>query len=199
MEQGDRLRKGKRRRQTARKASLLSKKMSLLPKTTDRTKQQHAFTTPPIPEEKDDEPMKVEVPVLVTTTNTVNPLTWQSLPPPLTQPKPPTKHNHYSPRASEPEEHKADSNSSASSADREMSALIPNLNIPVNDGTIRISLRWKTTADVVLLSQNSTQLSAEVHSLLNDIFHDDDGLLYRWADEGMENYNAISKIAPEEV
>ena len=82
-----------------------------------------------------------------------------------------------------------------------MSALIPNLNIPINDGTIRISLRWKTTADVVslALSQRSKKLSVAIHSLLNDIFRDEDGLLYLWKDEGTENCNSLSKMTPEEV
>jgi hypothetical protein len=173
--------------------------MSLLPKTTDRFKQQLAFTTPPIPEEQDDEPMEVEIYVLAPTTNDVNSLTRPSIPPPLPQQNPPSNTQQHPPRANEQEEHKADSNSFASSADGKMSALIPNLNIPVNDGTIRILLRWKTTADAVSLSHNSTKLSAAIHLLLNDIFHDEDGLLYRWADEGMENYNTISKMTPEEV
>ncbi|KAI2499362.1 hypothetical protein MHU86_15144 [Fragilaria crotonensis] len=82
-----------------------------------------------------------------------------------------------------------------------MSALIPNLNIPINDGTIRITLRWKTTADVVslALSQQSQKLSVAIHSLLNEIFRDEDGLLYLWKDEGTENYNSLSKMTPEEV
>ncbi len=96
---------------------------------------------------------------------------------------------------------KNESNSLASSADGKISALTPNLNIPVNDGTIRISLRWKTTKSTVSLaiSQNSTQLSAAIYLLLIDIFNDDDGLLYLWKDEGMENFNSISKMTPEEV
>ena len=82
-----------------------------------------------------------------------------------------------------------------------MSALIPNLNIPINDGTIRISLRWKTNAEVVslALSQKSNSLSAEIYSLLNDIFRDEDGLLYKWTDDGTEYCNSISKMTPEEV
>jgi hypothetical protein len=79
--------------------------------------------------------------------------------------------------------------------------MIPNLNIPINDGTIRISLRWKTTADVVslALSQQSQKLSVAIHSLLIDIFRDKDGLLYLWKDEGTENCNSLSKMTPEEV
>jgi hypothetical protein len=52
--------KAKRRMQTARKASSLSKKLSFAPKTTNFFKQQLASTTPPIPEEQDDDPMAIE-------------------------------------------------------------------------------------------------------------------------------------------
>jgi hypothetical protein len=80
-----------------------------------------------------------------------------------------------------------------------MSALIPNLNVPVNDGTIRITLRWKTTVEVSRLSKSSSQMNASIHKLLNKIFSDDDGLLYKWNDEGLENINSISKMSPSEV
>jgi hypothetical protein len=62
-----------------------------------------------------------------------------------------------------------DSNSPASSVDGKMSALIPNLNIPVNDSTTRISLRWKMTSEVVslALSQNKlTQMTTAIHPLI---------------------------------
>jgi hypothetical protein len=54
--------KAKRRTQIARKISSGPKKISIALKTTDLFKQQLAFTTPPIPEELDDEPMDVETP-----------------------------------------------------------------------------------------------------------------------------------------
>ncbi|KAI2501622.1 hypothetical protein MHU86_12820 [Fragilaria crotonensis] len=99
------------------------------------------------------------------------------------------------------EDKNKESNSTTSSADGKMSALIPNSNIPINDGTLRISLRWKTTADVVSLaiSQQSQKLSDTIHLLLNDIFRDEDGLLYLWKDEGTENHNVLSRMTPEEV
>jgi hypothetical protein len=174
--------KTKRRTQTARKASSLLKKLSLALKTIDPFKQQLAFTTPTIPEEPDEEPMEVKTPGPALTTQTVKAPIQHPSPPPVPQPTFQNIKPHSQPRAQVREEKKEDSNSTALSVDGKMSALIPNLNIPVNDGTIRISLRWKTTPDVIsfAVSQKSTQLSTAIHSLLNDLFHDDDGLLYRW-------------------
>jgi hypothetical protein len=80
-----------------------------------------------------------------------------------------------------------------------MSALVLNLNVPVNDGTIRITLCWKTTVEVSRLSQRSSQMNASIHTLLNELFSDDDGLLYKWNDESLENFNSISKMSPMEV
>jgi hypothetical protein len=193
--------KAKRRTQTARKASLASKKTSIVLKTTDLFKQQLAFTTPPIPEEQDDEPMEVDPPLPVKIVPTVNPLIMLQ-PNKLSQNKPNLQTNNPLPTSRKHEhERKEDSNSFSSSTEGKMSALIPNSNVPINDGTIRISLRWKTNSEVVslALSQKSNALSAEIHSLLNDVFRDEDGLLYRWTDEGTEHCNSISKMTPEEV
>jgi hypothetical protein len=176
--------------QTARKAfTLLSKKLSLAPKTTDLFKQQLVFTTPPIPEEQDDEPMDVETPVPAPTTKTANPQT-RPFSPPVIPPNFQNKNPYSQSRAQGRDKRKEDSNSNASSVDGKTLVLIPNWNIPVNDGTIRILLRWKTTSDVVslALSQKSNQQSTTIHSLLKDLFSDDDdGLLYRWKDDGMES------------
>ena len=82
-----------------------------------------------------------------------------------------------------------------------MSALIPNLNIPVNNERMRITLRWWTTTfEVARLPQNSsTQMTESIYAMLNDIFTDDDGLLYRWEDESLENFNSISQMMPTEM
>ena len=190
--------KAKRRTQT-RKATSTLKKTPIVLKTTDLFKQQLAFTTPPIPEEQDDEPMEVDLPIPEKTAHKNPPIQLTSNRPPIKSNlqatnMPSISHTHAN-------ERKEDSHSFTSSTDGKMSALIPNLNIPINDGTIRISLRWKPPADVVALalSQKSSALSAEIHSLLNDIFRDEDGLLYRWTDEGTEHCNSISKMSQEEL
>ena len=42
-------------------------------------------------------------------------------------------------------------------------------------------------------------MSDSIYSLRNDIFSDEDGLHYKWNDDGLENFNSISKILPKEV
>lgn len=90
-----------------------------------------------------------------------------------------------------------DNNSAAS--DGKQSVLLPTLNVPVCDGTYRVTLRWKTTLDVTRLSRQTQVLKDEIYNLLNDIFHDDDGLLYKWQNSGTEEHNSISKMTPDEV
>lgn len=105
-------------------------------KTTDLFKQQLAFTN--TPQEQDIEPMEVETPVRLLRQHKLwihrptNPL-------PLYQWSNPNTsllviHTSNLGHSSEKEESKEDSNSFASSLDGKMPALIPNLNIPVNDG-----------------------------------------------------------------
>jgi hypothetical protein len=38
-----------------------------------------------------------------------------------------------------------------------------------------------------------------ISNLLNDIFDDDDGLLYKWQHSGTKHHNSISKMMPDEV
>lgn len=99
-----------------------------------------------------------------------------------------------------PKPRKETDNISTASSDGKMSALIPNLNVPVNNGTIQITLRWKTSVEVSHLTQSSLQMTVSIYALLNELFSDEDGLIYKWDDEGMENFNSFSKqMSPEEV
>jgi hypothetical protein len=107
------------------------------------------------------------------------------------QQTPPSTDNH--------QHHKATDNRSIASSDGKVSALISNLNVPVNNGTMRIILRWHTTVEVSRLSQSSSQMTSSIYTLLKELFNDEDGLLYKWDDEGMEHFNSISKMTPAEV
>ncbi|KAI2501871.1 hypothetical protein MHU86_12563 [Fragilaria crotonensis] len=92
----------------------------------------------------------------------------------------------------------AEDNSTASS-DGKISAIIPNTNVPVNDGTYRITIGWKTKIDPTNNSRQAASLSKSIYDFLNDLFSDDDGLLYHWGTEGLERYNLISNMTPQEV
>ena len=69
-----------------------------------------------------------------------------------------------------------DDNSAASNG--KQSVLIPNLDVPVCDGTYRVTLRWKTSLDMTRTARKTQELKEEIYKLLNDIFGDDDGFLY---------------------
>jgi hypothetical protein len=90
-----------------------------------------------------------------------------------------------------------DDNSAAS--DGKQSVLIPTLDVPVCDGTYRVTLRWKTSLDMTQTSRKNEELKEEIYKLLNDIFGDDDGFLYNWQHSGTDQRNLISKMTPDEV
>jgi hypothetical protein len=84
-------------------------------------------------------------------------------------------------------------------SDDKQSVLIPSLNVPVCDGTHRVTLRWKTSLDMTCISRNTQDMKDKIYNLLNDIFDDDDGLLYKWQHSGTDQFNVISKMTPDEV
>jgi hypothetical protein len=84
-------------------------------------------------------------------------------------------------------------------SDGKQSVLQQSLNVPVCDGTHRVTLRWKTKLDLSRISRQTQELKEEIYTLLNDIFDDDDGLLYKWQQDGTEHHNSISKMTPTEV
>lgn len=87
----------------------------------------------------------------------------------------------------------------SAASDGKQSVLIPTLNVPVCDGTYRVTLRWKTSLDITRLSRQNKELKDEIYHLLNDLFHDDDGLIYKWQHAGTDEHNCISKMTTDEV
>ena len=90
-------------------------------------------------------------------------------------------------------------NVSNTSSTGKQSVLIPTLNVPMNDGTHRITIRWKTTIDVHKVSSQSSQMNLEIHNLLKELFSDEDGHIYQWGTPGIDTFNQISKLSPAEV
>ncbi|KAI2490879.1 hypothetical protein MHU86_23702 [Fragilaria crotonensis] len=91
------------------------------------------------------------------------------------------------------------SKSLASSFDAKQSALVPNSSIPLNDGTHRVTFRIKMDLDVRQLDKKSAELSQSIYDFLVKIFQDDDGMLYNWHSDGLENPKVISQLSPSEV
>ena len=89
--------------------------------------------------------------------------------------------------------------SSQPSAVTKMSDLIPNLNVPVCDGTHRVTIRWKMPIEISRISRQASDMKEAIYKLLKELFRDEDGHLYNWTDEGEATYNVISKMTSSEV
>lgn len=94
-----------------------------------------------------------------------------------------------------------DANDTTSQTDSigKVSALIKDLDVPLNDGTHRITIRWKVDFDIQNSSKQSAELTRRIYDLLNELFSDDDGLLYKWGHDDLNHFNTISQMTPEEV
>ena len=88
---------------------------------------------------------------------------------------------------------------SAASEGKQSVLIQENPAVPVSDGTYRVTLRWQTALDVNRLSRQTQELKDAIYSLLNDVFDDDDGRLYKWHQPGTGQSNTISKMTPTEV
>jgi hypothetical protein len=84
-------------------------------------------------------------------------------------------------------------------SDSKMSALLPNLHVPVCDGTYRVTLRWKVPIEVHNISRQQKEMQKAIYDTLHKLFQDDDGFLYEWSNPGVDRFNLISKMSPTEV
>ena len=90
--------------------------------------------------------------------------------------------------------------SAASSADGKISALIPESDVPVCDGTKRVSFRWKLPIELSRISTQSTEIQKEIHTVVNEFLSDDDGCIYDWNQEGTDpRQSPISKLSPSDL
>ena len=85
------------------------------------------------------------------------------------------------------------------SSDGKMSALMPSLNVPVCDGTYRVTVRWKLSMELNRISRQASEMKEAIYTMLIELFTDDDGHLYKWSDDGTTNFKAISKMTSTEV
>ena len=82
-------------------------------------------------------------------------------------------------------------------SDGKRSVLLPSiLNVPVCDGTYRVTLRWKTTLDVSRISPQTQEMIEDIYALLDGHFDNKDRLLYKWQQTGT---NCISNMNSTEV
>ncbi|KAI2489453.1 hypothetical protein MHU86_25144 [Fragilaria crotonensis] len=82
----------------------------------------------------------------------------------------------------------------ASSRDGKQSALIPNLGVPVNDGTHRVTLRIKMSTNASSADTQSDEIHDKVYNILTELFLDEDGKLYNWHIDDLRDPNFISNM-----
>ena len=88
---------------------------------------------------------------------------------------------------------------SSEMSDGKKSALMPSLNVPVCDGTCRVTFRLTVSADQMRNYRNPDTMKDEIFKFLNAIFDDDDGSLYSWNHSGTHQLHSISKMTPLQV
>ena len=93
----------------------------------------------------------------------------------------------------------AGNDAKSTSSDGKKSVLEESLNVPVGDGTHRVTVRWKTKIDLYKASGQSQAIKDGIYNLLNDLFDDTDGLLYPWQQEGIDPPVSISQMSPAQV
>ena len=52
--------------------------------------------------------------------------------------------------------------------------------VSVNDGTHRVKIKWTLSGERTRLNENPDKLNESIKELLIAMFHDDDGMMYRW-------------------
>jgi hypothetical protein len=79
------------------------------------------------------------------------------------------------------------------------SALQPYLNVPTNDGTYRVTFRWTPSGDFQNYGEHSSSWLSEVHTLMSDLFTDEDCSFYRWESIDLTLSHVISELSPGEL
>ncbi|KAI2505038.1 hypothetical protein MHU86_9394 [Fragilaria crotonensis] len=77
--------------------------------------------------------------------------------------------------------------------------LKPFKNVPVNDGTHRLTLRWKPPGGIQQYETDKQTLNQAIQMLLSAVLDDDDGMLYRWESKDLKTFSTISKLTGTEL
>ena len=116
---------------------------------------------------------------------------------PSTIPEESSQQSSSAPAASKPCSTPKDAASEVS--DGKMSVLMPSLNVPVCDGTYRVTFRLTVSADQMRKYRNPDTMKEEIFTFLNEIFTDDDGSLYPWNHSDTDLPSTISKMTSQQV
>ena len=84
-------------------------------------------------------------------------------------------------------------------SDSKMLAIPSHPNASTNDGTHRLTFRWKPKTNYNTLAGNSAEWLSTLLDTLNVIFADRDGAFYRWESEDLSHSCPVSKLTIHEL
>ncbi|KAI2513048.1 hypothetical protein MHU86_1339 [Fragilaria crotonensis] len=103
----------------------------------------------------------------------------------------------------EEEDYQMEDNNSQDNKTEKWSDALPRLkpfkNVPVNDGTHRLTLRWKPPGGIQQYETDKQTLNQAIQMLLSAVLDDDDGMLYRWESKDLKTFSTISKLTGTEL
>ena len=84
-------------------------------------------------------------------------------------------------------------------SDGKQSAFRPRLNVDTNDGTMRITIRWKPTDTTLSHTRNLTQWTEAALTMMQELFPDEQGSAYRWESQDLTTWKNMSSMQPTEL
>ncbi|KAI2507901.1 hypothetical protein MHU86_6559 [Fragilaria crotonensis] len=75
----------------------------------------------------------------------------------------------------------------------------PDLNVPTNDGTYRLTFRWSPQGDFSRYNEQSPLWLTDVHAMLCELFPDNDCFFYRWESRDLLLSSEITTLSPGEL
>ena len=76
---------------------------------------------------------------------------------------------------------------------------IPTSAVSTNDGTHRLSVKWKLETDVREFAQDRNKMFREIHTMMTLLFDADEGLFYRWESEDLKTAKSIHDMKSDEI
>ena len=72
--------------------------------------------------------------------------------------------------------------------------------ISVNDGTHRVTIKWKPAPDEIKLYENDEEkLTTAIGNLLKELFNDSDGMIYRWQSDDTSGSAYVSTLTDDQL
>lgn len=72
-------------------------------------------------------------------------------------------------------------------------------NVPVNDGTHRLTIRWKPPGGIQQYEHDKHSLNTAIQTTLCSIIDDEDGMMYRWESKDLKASARISTLTETEL